>query len=414
MGKKTVMMEADQALQCLMSNVKPLAPERRPLVDALDYYLAEPIVADRDMPASDRAAMDGYAVRAADVREAGAVLKVVGEVMAGSAARPSIGPGECVSIFTGANVPADADTVVMVEDTELLPGGEPPGRVRVLESVSGGRNICRRGENARQGDELIAAGTCLSATHLGVCAAVGCASPAVHAKPRVAVLATGSELRDATESAAGHQIRDSNGPVLAALLAAAGFGCTERRCVPDDAGTIQGALEALLRTNDVVLVSGGVSVGKYDWVSEVVGRAGGTILYHGVKIKPGKPQLLAAWPDGRHVFGLPGNPLGVLVGMHEFVLPSLRRRAGCPADVCARLVRLPLTAELRAGGARQQYVLARVVLAGGRTGVEPVRCAGSADLVAAGLADGAVIVPAGTAGLAAGEWVNFRSWRSFS
>ncbi len=402
------MIDAEQAWQRILAHVRPGASEPRPFLAALHHYLAAPVRADRDIPTCDRAAMDGYAVRADDLASIPAVLKRVGEIPAGSAAAPPIAAGECVRIFTGASVPHDADTVVMQEDTESVDAAG--GQVRFLHPVEKGRHIFRRGENAREGAVLIPAGTRLNAAHAGICATVGCVRPEVHVRPSVAILATGSELKPVSESVAPHEIRDSNGPMLETALSENAFPCVRRTCVPDELDALLAALRAALAESDVVLVTGGVSVGDYDLVPEVIQRAGGDIRYHGVAIKPGKPQLFAAFPDGKCVFGLPGNPLSVMTGLHEFALPALRRLAGCPSDACRPVLRLPLAGDLSLGGKRQQYVMGRLILRDGTTVVEPVPCAGSSDLAAAARATGAILAPVGVRKLSAGEIVIFRPW----
>jgi molybdopterin molybdotransferase len=405
-----MMIDAEQAWQCILEHVRPGPSGPRPFLTALHHYLAVPVTADRDIPACDRAAMDGYAVRANDLSSIPTSLTLTGEVAAGSPSQPAISTGECVRIFTGAPVPPDADTVIMQEDTQAEEPGVQGERVQFLQPVEAGRHIFRRGENAHEGDILVPAGTRLNAAHAGICATVGCDHPEVHNRPSAAIMATGTELKSASDAVDRHEIRDSNGPMLEAALAQSAFSCTRRGAVPDELDTLLAALEAALAESDVVLVTGGVSVGKYDLVPEVIRRAGGEICYHGVRIKPGKPQLFAAFPDGKCVFGLPGNPLSVMTGLQEFALPALRRLAGCPADGCRPVLRLPLAADLSLKGKRQQYVMARLVEQDGVTAAEVVRCAGSSDLAAAAHASGAIVAPGGAREMRAGEIVAFRPW----
>lgn len=401
------MIDPDHAWRAIVASVTPLPSAPCAYDRCLFHYLAQPVLADRDIPAADRAAMDGYAVRADDVAAAPATLRVVGEIPAGSAAQPALAPGECARIFTGANVPPDGDTVVMVEDTEAT--GDDA--VTVLSPVSRGRHILRRGENARQGLVLLQQGAMLDAAALAVCAAVGCVELRVHARPRITVITTGAELKQPGAPVGPHEVRDSNGPMLVAAVAEQGFGSAAWVCMPDDRSTLLGALRQALDGSDVVLVTGGVSVGKYDMVPDVIRDAGGTIRYHGVAMKPGKPQLFATDGRGRCIFGLPGNPLSVLTGFHEFVLPALRYLAGCPEANCRRLLRLPLLAAVTTKGRERHYVLGRLVHAGVGTAVEPVPNAGSADLVAGSKADGTIIVPCGVSSVPAGASVDFRPWR---
>lgn len=402
------MISPDAAWRLLMDCLKPLPVESCVLDRCAQRYLARPVSADRDIPAADRAAMDGYAVRADDVVSAPATLRVVGEVPAGSPARPVLAPGECARILTGANVPPDADAVVMVEETDQ----PAPDTVIVLGAVRRGQHILRRSENARQGDVLIEAGRILDASAMALCAAVGCAKPLTHAVPRIGIVISGSELRAPEVDVGAHEIRDSNGPLLAAALAERGFGPAECRRVPDERDPLGEALRSSLEKHDVTLVSGGVSVGKYDLVPGILRDLGATIRYHGIAIKPGKPQLFATVGDGRYVFGLPGNPLAVLVGFHEFALPALRRLAGCPEAACRPLLRLPLRSDVVAKGRRREYLLGRLTSFDSGTAIVPVPCSGSSDFVAGCKADGVIVMPDGVSSLPAGAVVDFRPWRT--
>lgn len=402
------MISSDAAWRLLMDCLTPLPVETCALDRCLHHYLAQPVLADRDIPAADRAAMDGYAVRAEDVVSVPATLRVVGEVAAGSPARPAHASGECVRIMTGANVPPDADAVVMVEATEP----STSGALNILGPVRRGQHIIRQGENARQGDVLIEAGTILDASALALCAAVGCGAPLTHAVPRVGIVTTGSELREAGAVVGRHEIRDSNGPLLAAALAERGFGPADFRRVPDEREPLGEVLRSSLEKHEVTLVSGGVSVGTYDLVPGILRELGATIRYHGIAMKPGKPQLFATVGDGRYVFGLPGNPLAVLVGFHEFALPALRRLAGCPEAACRPLLRLPLRSDVRAEGRRRQYLLGCLASFDSGTAVVPVLHSGSSDFVAGCQADGVIVLLDGVSHLPAGAVVEFRPWRT--
>ncbi|MEI7435817.1 MAG: gephyrin-like molybdotransferase Glp [bacterium] len=401
------MLDPDHAWRAIVSSVSPLPAAPRAYDRCLLHYLAQAILADRDIPAADRSAMDGYALRANDVAGAPVTLRVVGELPAGSAAQPALASGECVRIFTGANIPPDADTVVMIEDT----GTTADDKVTVLKTAPKGQHILRRGENTRLGMVVIQRGAVIDATAMALCAAVGCVEPLVHARPRISLITTGAELKHPEATVGVHEIRDSNGPMLVAMLAEHGFQSVARLCVPDDRAHLLTALRQALDGSDVVLVTGGVSVGKYDLVPEVILEAGGTIRYHGVAMKPGKPQLFATAGDRQMIFGLPGNPLSVLTGFHEFVLPTIRYLSGCPEPECRRLLRLPLLNGVTTNSRLRHYLPGRLVHAGGGTSVEPVPNAGSADLVAGSKADGMIVIPAGISNAPTGTCVDFRPWR---
>jgi molybdopterin molybdotransferase len=280
--------------------------------------------------------------------------------------------------------------------------------VRFMKSATVGQNIFRRGENAHSGDILVPAGVLLNATRIGLCASAGKSEISVCRKSSIAILATGDEIKSAGEQVADHQTRDSNGPMLQALLAANRFPCAAPQAVADNPENLLDALKSALNQNDIVLLSGGVSVGDYDLVPDAIKQAGGKIIYHGVFIKPGKPQLMAAMPQGKYVFGLPGNPLSVMTGMQEFVLPFLRMKAGCNPENARILRRLRLAEDAHSGGKRQQYVLARYIEKEGETMLQPIAGSGSADLAASGGADGTIIIPAGIKCLPAGTIADFR------
>jgi molybdenum cofactor synthesis domain-containing protein len=331
----------------------------------------------------------------------------MGEIAAGSAAAPVVMPGTCARIFTGANVPPGADTVVMIESTRE----EVPGQVTFAGPERQGANILRRGENARQGSELVPTGRVLGAVHIAVCAAAGRTAVRVIHKPRVAIITTGRELLDPGTAAGIHQERDSNGPMLAAAFCAGGFSVTFASRVSDDSEAIAQALHDALAVGDAVVLSGGVSVGAYDFVPAAVTSVGAQTLAHGVAMKPGKPFLFALAPKGQPIFGLPGNPLSAATGLHEFVLPALRRLAGWPDSECRPLVRARLREAIANKPGRQRYVLATLAWTSTGAEVQAVPSQNSADLAAGARADGAIIVPADARGLDTGTLVDFRPWR---
>ena len=395
-----------KALAVVLETVRPLKAASAPLAEALGCCLAQDIRADRDLPPTDRSAMDGFALRARDISKRPRKLPLVGEVAAGQSCKLKLAPGTCVRILTGAVVPPGADTVVKLEET--VEDGE---WVTFLKPAKAGLNIRRRAEEVSKGRVVLSKGTILGPAQIGLCASVGKAAPRVHARPTVGVLCTGQELRQAGESVRSHQLRDSNGPALQAALKDAGYEGAPHEIVPDDLRTITARLRKALSGHDVVIFTGGVSVGKYDFVPEAIKRIGARIRFHGVAMKPGKPQLYATVSGNRHIFGLPGNPLSVLTGYHELVLPALRRMSGVPAGSCRPCVRLPLAQPVRSKGGRMRFAPARIT--SGKTGarVTPISSHGSADLVSGAQADGVFTIPAGARDMAAGQLVDFRPWR---
>lgn len=376
--------------------------------------LAGDVVADRDIPASDRSAMDGYAVRAADLEVVPVTLAVQGEVAAG--ARPpdrAICRGECVRIFTGAVIPPGADTVVMVEDTSAASGPSctSPGNVTVLKKPAAGANIFKRAENAVAGEILVPAGTTLTAAHISVCASIGAKTVPVYERPRVSVLSSGDELQGADDPVESHQIRDSNRSLLVATLAGHGFEVVKAGRVSDSLERLVEAIVSCLAQSNVVIMSGGVSAGNYDFVPKAVAQAGGQIIFHHVAMKPGKPVLCAVFPDGRLLWGLPGNPLSCVVGLHALALPSLYLMSGVPPELCCQRLLLPVAGAVSGKGERLEYRLGRLTERNGLAAVEPVASTGSGDLIAAGRADGLFVMPAGVRTVVQGAPVEFMPWR---
>jgi molybdopterin molybdotransferase len=400
------MISPNAAWDMVRRHTKVLSIVRMPLNRADGFCLAENIRADRDMPPADRSAMDGYAVRSSDIAEPPARLKLVGEVAAGSAARPRISRNTCARILTGANVPPGADTVVMVEDTK-----EKDGIVTILRSRGRGANILSRGEDARKGMLLLEKGIVLNAARCGVCAAVGKARIKVIARPRIAIICVGEELREPDSRVRPYEMRNSNGPALCAAIRDWGYGTTSYRTLPDDIAILTAAIRHALNRCDVLIITGGMSVGKYDFVRTAIELIGAKIRFHGIAMKPGKPTLFATAPHNRNIFGLPGNPLSALTAFHEFVLPAIRHAAGIDAAHCRPSLFIPLASALRSKGGRIRYIQGRLIWTKAGPRLNAVASMSSADLVSAGKADGAIVAPEDARLLPAKRIVEFRPWR---
>jgi molybdopterin molybdotransferase len=318
-----------EASERILADIQPLPAERVPLREALGRVLAADVPAPVSLPPWDNSSMDGYAVRAADVagarQDAPAVLRVVGTIAAGGAAEYAVGPGEAVRIMTGAPLPAGADSVVRVEDTD---GGTE--RVAVRNARDAGRNVRPRGEDLARGEVAVATGTLVGAAQLGVLASVGAAHVQVHRRPRVAILSSGDELVDVDrfdDVIAGRRIVASNSYTLWALAQAAGAEPVDLGLVGDEPKAIRARLEQGLVSCDVLLTSGGVSVGAFDFTREVVTALGAEIRLWRVRMRPGAPigfGLLRGAPW----LGLPGNPVSAMVTFELFARPVLRRMAG--------------------------------------------------------------------------------------
>ena len=321
-----------EARRLVMDDAVPLPAERVPAETALGRVLAEDVASPRTLPPADVSAMDGYAVRAADLGGATearpAALALAYEVRAGGGAPRPLAAGEAARIFTGAPLPPGADTVVRQEDTETPPGGEDP-RVRVRVAPPQGEHVRPAGEDVREGEAVLAAGTRLGPAHLGMLASLGRTRVAVHRAPRVAILSSGDELVEPdARDLSGGRIVSSNGISLAAQ-------CREAGALPVDLGIARDRpeeLERLLAAGlfaDVLVSSAGVSVGDHDHVRPVLEKLGCRLVFWGVRIKPGYPVAYGRFEGpGPRVFGLPGNPVSAMVTFEQLVRPLLLRMAG--------------------------------------------------------------------------------------
>ncbi|WP_083648794.1 gephyrin-like molybdotransferase Glp [Cellulosimicrobium sp. CUA-896] len=443
--RRSIAQHVDDALDL----VQPLPVERRDLDDALGLVLAADLVARLDSPAFDAAAMDGYAVRSADVAaatpQAPAVLRVVADVPAGGAG-PSgtagtdderrVGSGEAARIMTGAPVPVGCDAVVPVESTStgrFVPGAADTGPATVEVRGLGRRHVRSRGEDVRRGDVVLTAGTTLAARHLSVAAATGYGQVPVHRGPRVAVVSTGSELVAAGVAPPPGMLPDSNSVLLAAAVRSAGAHVVRRGGVGDTAAAVVAVLDAALGASwpggvtgppDLLVTTGGVSAGAYDVVREVLDPATRTgtawadavtdARLVAVGMQPGKPQGLARW-RGVPWLALPGNPVSAAVSAELFVRPVVDRLRGV-ADPRRTLVPRVAGAGWSSPAGREQLVLVRHVVPDGAR-VVPARGAhapgdadgrgsGSHRLSALAHADAVAVVPADVVAVEPGDEVH--------
>jgi molybdenum cofactor synthesis domain-containing protein len=303
------------------------AVRRLPVVEvdldaALGLVLAEDVFAPHDVPPFANSAMDGFAVIGSDVSTAPVELEVSEDVAAGHVARGAVTPGSAIRIMTGAPLPDGADTVVRVEDTE-----SSHGRVRIHVSVAPGTAVRQAGGDVAAGSLVFGAGTQLTPAHLGVLAAIGAARPAVHRNPCVALMSTGDEvLPPDTPSLTPGTIRDANRPLLKGLLAEAGVEVRDFGIVPDDAGLLRSTLRTAAAECDVVVTSGGVSMGDYDLVKQILTELGSVELWK-VAMQPAKPFAFGSI-EGTPLFGLPGNPVSVMVAFENFLRPALLHMRG--------------------------------------------------------------------------------------
>jgi molybdopterin molybdotransferase len=372
----------------------PHPPESVGLLDSLGRVLAEAVPADRDQPPFPRATRDGFACRAADLMGP-RPLEVVGSIRAGDAVLIEVTAGKAVEIMTGAPAPSGADCVVMVEHVER--DGDTlrlsPGR-----SIAPGDNIVPMGAEARAGDAILTRGTRISPAQIAAAAACGRSQLSVFARPRVAVVATGDELVEVNQSPLKHQIRNSNSYSLAAQVLAAGAEPVRLPIARDEREHLEAIIRAALE-NDLVLLSGGVSMGKYDLVEEVLLSLGAEFFFTGAMIQPGKPIVFGRL--GRiYFFGLPGNPVSTMVTFSLFVEPLLGALGG-DARRGPRFALARLGSEVRVKAGLTRFLPARL----NDLTVQPVTWQGSGDLASTSRANCFLVIPEDRPLLATGETV---------
>ncbi|MBO3803229.1 MAG: molybdenum cofactor biosynthesis protein [Candidatus Brockarchaeota archaeon] len=319
------LMQYDEALALMLGNTKPI--ERREAVSIEESYsrvLAEDVVAGMDVPPFDRAAMDGYAVMAKDTYGAGNLapvrLKIAGTVYAGEEPKEKVREGTCVRIATGAKMPIGADAVVMAESAEQVGGDE----VDVFKPVYPGANVSPAGEDISKGQRVLGSGETLTPSKVGVLAALGIRRVAVYEKPRVAIVPTGAEVADVGEALGGGKVYDINSYTIGSVTEENGCVPVRFKVVPDSAGELKAAISKAL-DNDLVVLSGGSSVGERDLLFGALSELG-TVLFHGVQVKPGKPTVCAKVRE-KLVVGMPGYPTSCLSNCYLFLVPVLRKLA---------------------------------------------------------------------------------------
>jgi molybdopterin molybdotransferase len=390
----------DAHLSDALSVVEPLSPLDLTLLDAHGCVLAEDVLTSYPLPPFDNSAMDGYAVRAADVASASpaspVVLPVVGDVAAGSTTPYTVQPGLCVRIMTGAPMPPGADAIVPVENTD---GGI--AQVAIRQPAVPGRHLRRTGEDVAAGTTVLAAGAHLGAAQVGLLAAVGRERVSVRPRPRVVVLSTGSELVDPGQPLTTGKIPDSNSTLLTAAAVEAGAIAFRVGIVPDDPRALIDTLEDQLIRADLVVTSGGVSVGAYDVVKEALGRIG-DVKFERVAMQPGMPQGFGLiGPDKTPFFGLPGNPVSAYVSFEVFVRPTLRRMLGVE-PLHRPTVRARLAEPITSPPGKRTYARAWVSVEKGEYVVRPVGGSGSHLIASLAGANALVVVPEDATELAAG------------
>ncbi|MDR0310662.1 MAG: molybdopterin molybdotransferase MoeA [Acidobacteriota bacterium] len=393
------MISIEEALEILLRNIPAPKTERIPFYKSLGRVLAEDIVATSDIPPFNRATMDGFAVRSADVQNAPVELILGGEARAGGGIHERLRPGEAIYIMTGAPVPDGADAVQIVE---VCPVSPCESKVTVMEPVAPGDNIAPKGREAMSGDVIIKAGRVAGPAEIALMATFGYAEARVYAKPSVAILSTGDELVEFDETPRADQIRNSNAYCLAAQLKLLGIEADYLGIARDEKEDLRGKILAGLE-RDVLIITGGVSMGEYDFVRDVFEELGVEILFSKVAIKPGKPTVFAR-KGNRLVFGLPGNPLSSMITFECFARPVLGRMCGIKRPELKR-VQGVLLEDVRQTPGRTAFLPARIEWTSNGWSVRPISWKNSADMIGFSGANATLIFPGELAMLSRGETV---------
>jgi molybdopterin molybdotransferase len=390
------LIRVEEATRIIDAAEVRLRTVRLPLAEAAGLFLAEHLLADRDSPPFDKAQMDGYAVRAKDLGKIPCELEIVETIAAGAMAERSLKAGQAMAIMTGAPVPAGADAVVPVEQSEAQNGN----RVTIKAASPHGRFIATRGSDAKAGDVLLKPGTRISPAQVAVAASIGAMSVLAYGTPTAGVLGTGDELVPPDQTPTGSQIRSCNNAMLIALLGRMPCRPADLGIVRDDPDAIEASIRAGL-SSDVLFITGGMSMGQRDYVPSILRKLGGELRITKLRIKPGKPFVFAVMPGGKFVFGLPGNPVSAFVCTMCFASRLLVRMAGGAPEESTRSA--PLAQPLGPNGPRAFY---QPAIFDGKT-VAPLGWKGSADIFTLSQANVLVIRSENHAAQPAGETVSF-------
>jgi molybdopterin molybdotransferase len=348
------MVTVNEAKEKIIINTPLLNTEDRSLANVVGYVLAEDITAPIALPSFRQSSMDGYAIIHSDIMENGTLLTVTGESKAGQTFTPDLKPGASIRVFTGAPVPEQATAVVMQEHTEVI-----DGQVRINEyPVAEGKNVREVGRQIQKGAVALTAGTYLAPGSIGFLQGMNVGQVAVYRKPKVGLLVTGDELLKVGDPLSHGKIYESNSAMLIAALAQEGIHDIELKYAEDNLISTIRALSELLEHNDVILASGGISVGDYDFVGTALQEVRAETVFYKVRQKPGKP-LLFAKKDEKSIFALPGNPASSLVCYYEYVFPAIRKMTGY-ADPFLKSLKLPIKYSYSFDGERDEFLKAMV------------------------------------------------------
>ncbi|HEV8427970.1 MAG TPA: gephyrin-like molybdotransferase Glp [Pyrinomonadaceae bacterium] len=396
------MISVAEAIQIVRQQIQRLSAEQVALEEVLGRVLAQDVVADSDLPPFDRSQMDGYAVRAEDVKTAPAQLRIVGESAAGRGWHNQLEEGQAVRIMTGAPIPTGADSVQQVELTHEL---KDRSVVELLETVELGKSIVKRGSETRAGEVVLNAGTTINAAMMAVLAAFGYAKVEVIRKPRVAVLATGTELVSVDQTPGQDQIRDSNNYSISSYAALAGAKVERMPLTGDETSLLKKQIAAAAERCDVIVTSGGVSMGVYDVTKTALNELDAEIFFERVALRPGKPTVFARLPNGTFVFGLPGNPVSVAVTFNLFARTALLAMQGA-ADPTLQRETAALAKSVKGTPDRESYLPAQLTTNDDAELIAfPLKWGGSSDFVAFALTTALAVVPANVKTVEAGSLV---------
>ena len=400
------MLPIERGLEIVMSVAKSqerpdrMPVESVPLRDSVRRILRDDVLSDADSPPFDKAIRDGFAVRVEDLDSIPVVLSVVGESRAGLAANVTVERGQCCEIMTGAPLPAGSNAVVMVENTERV----SPNSVRILRGVRENEGLLRRGAEARQGELILRSGRRIGLADLGLLAGNGKSTVLVSAKPSVGVIATGDELVEVEETPKPDQIRNSNSYTICAQVEEAGARPTALGIARDELGDLRHKIRQGLE-QDILIVSGGVSVGKYDLVEKVFAEFGVEVLFDKIAMKPGKPTVFGHRGQ-TYVFGLPGNPISTMVAFHMFVRPLILFLLKAE-NTAPKVLEAKLEAPAKCDPERAALVPALVRFDGGQYWIRPAPWKGSSDLVGLSRANALIMIPRRSGTLESGQNAQF-------
>jgi molybdopterin molybdotransferase len=400
------MLPIERGLEIVMATAKAkdrsnwMPSESVALLDCVHRILREDVFCDADSPRFDKAIRDGFAVCFEDLAEVPAVLTIVGESRAGAGAGVHVKRGQCCEIMTGAPLPAGANAVVMVENTERL----SPTSVRILKTVRENEGLLRRGMEARQGDKILSTGRRIGLADLGLLAGTGKSTVMVSKKPRVAVIATGDELVEVDKVPQPDQIRNSNTYTIAAQVNGAGAEPILLGIARDNLEDLRTKIQAGLE-HDILLVSGGVSMGKYDLVENVFAEFGVEVLFNKIAMKPGKPTVFGHRGNA-YVFGLPGNPISTMVSFHMFVRPLILCLLKAE-DTTPKILDAKLEVPAKCDPERAALVPALVRFDAGQYWIRTAPWKGSSDLVGLARANALIMIPRQSGTLEPGQTAQF-------